>query len=389
MLNKLKKIAAVITAIAALGGIVQIPISPNREFQTYAAELTYYEYGDWWYSVLSDGNVCITQYDGNDEVVTVPSQINGRTVVEIGQGGLKGLSFEPDAKREIILPNTIRKIGNGAFSGLKKVEKINIPDSVKEIGILAFAECLSLKSINLNKVEKLGFGVFEGSSALEQITIPGTIKTIPERAFHKCTGLKSLVINSGVTTIEKEAALNAPALEKIVIPDSVTSIGEYAFCYLCEFHEVNEGSYVGYHQYTLNADNLKEYVCGRDSAAEKYGIDNGIIKVFEGEFSYENNFIPSTPSIIFNKLGDTDGNGAIDSSDASIVLAEYSAVQTGKKETFTAMQKNMADVNRDDTIDAADASEILRYYAEASTGKNPVWSFVADIPAKINRSENS
>ena len=122
---------------------------------------------------------------------------------------------------------------------------------------------------------------------------------------------------------------------------------------------------------------------------KKYGIDNGIIKVFEGEFSYENNFAPITPSIIFNKLGDTDGNGAIDSSDASIVLSEYSAVQTGKKETFTAMQKSMADVNRDDTIDAADASEILRYYAEASTGKNPVWSFAADIPAKINRSENS
>lgn len=374
-MNKLKRIAAVVTAIAALGGIVQIPISPDTEFQTYAAELTYYEYGDWWYSVLSDGNVCITQYDGNDTVVTVPSQINGRTVVEIGQGGLKGLSFEPDAKREIVLPNTIRKIGNGAFSGLKKVEKINIPDSVKEIGILAFAECLSLKSINLNKVEKLGFGVFEGSSALEQITIPGTVKTIPERAFHKCTGLKSLVINSGVTTIEKEAALNTPSLERIVIPDSVTSIGEYAFCYSCEFHAVNEGSYAGYHKYTLNADNLKEYVCGRDSAAEKYGIDKGIIKVFEGELSTEIKLPinPIIPDIIFSK-GDIDLNDSVDSSDASAVLAEYSAVQTGGGSKFTSSQKEAADVNNDGVVDSSDASEILRYYAEISTGKTPTWN---------------
>lgn len=389
-MNKLKKMAVVVIAIAALGGIVQIPISPNREFQTYAAELTYYEYGDWLYSVLSDGNVCITQYDGNDEVVTVPSQINGRTVVEIGQGGLQGLSFEPDAKREIILPNTIRKIGNGAFSGLKKVEKINIPDSVKEIGIRAFAECLSLKSINLNKVEKLGFGVFEGSSALEQITIPGTIKTIPERAFHKCTGLKSLVINSGVTTIEKEAALNAPALERIVIPDSVTSIGEYAFCYSREYHEVNEGSYVGYYEYTLNADNLKEYVSGRDSAAEKYGIDNGIIKVFEGELSTEIKLPinPIIPDIIFSK-GDIDLNDSVDSSDASAVLAEYSAVQTGCESKFTASQKAAADVNNDGVVDSSDASEILRYYAEASTGKTPTWGYVADIPTKFGKITSS
>ncbi len=389
-MNKLKKAAVIITAAVTMGFIGNMPISPNTEFQTYAAEFAYYEYGDWWYSVLSDGNVSIIQYDGNDTVVTVPSQINGRTVVEIGQGGLKGLSFEPDAKREIVLPNTIRKIGDGAFVGLKKLEKINIPDNVKEIGIRAFAECLSLKSINLNKVEKLGFGVFEGSSALEQITIPGTVKTIPERAFHKCTGLKSLVINSGVTTIEKEAALNTPALERIVIPDSVTSIGEYAFCYSREYHEVNEGSYVGYYEYTLNADNLKEYVSGRDTAAEKYGIDNGIIKVFEGELSTEIKLTinPVIPEIIMKK-GDIDMSDSIDATDASAVLAEYSAVQTGKKETFTAAQKIAADVNGDDIVDAADASEILRYYAEASTGKKPVWSFVEDIAAKINRTANS
>lgn len=389
-MNRLKKIAAVITAVTAIGCFGNVPVKCNTAIETIAANLEHYQYNEWWYSVLSDGTVAIRQYDKKTEIITVPSEINGRKVTEIGDHALMGSTYPLEPTKEIILPPTIRKIGGGAFSYCTKLEKINIPDSVKEIGVRAFIGCSSLKSINLNKVEKMGFGVFEECTGLENIHISGKIKTVPERAFYKCTNLKSLTIDEGVTTIEKEAALNAPALEKIVIPDSVTSIGEYAFCYLCEFHEVNEGSYVGYHQYTLNADNLKEYVCGRDSAAEKYGIDNGIIKVFEGELSTEIKLPinPIIPDIIFSK-GDIDLSDSVDSSDASAVLAEYSTVQTGGKSKFTTSQKEAADVNNDGVVDSSDASEILRYYAEASTGKNPVWSFVADIPAKINRSENS
>lgn len=382
-MNKLKKIAAVITAIVAVGGFANMSIPFNIIASESVADLTVQTSGDWGYSVFSDGTVVIRGYRGDDETVTIPSQINGRTVTEIDDLAIFIGTNPLDTTNEIILPNTIRKINAGAFTNYINLVKINIPDSLKEIGARAFYGCSSLKTVNLNKVEKLGFGVFEKCSALEQITIPGTIKTIPEWAFHKCTGLKSLVINSGVTTIEKEAALNALALEKIVIPESVTSIGDYAFCYSCEFHEINQGDLVGSYVYTFNDDNLKEYDFVPGSAAEKYGIDNGIIEVFEGEFSYENNFAPITPPTIFNKVGDPNGSGAVDASDASVVLAEYSAVQTGKKETFTEIQKRIADVNRDGVVDAVDASEILRYYAELSTGKNPTWSYTADIGNKF------
>ena len=381
-MNKLKKIAAVITAIVAVGGFANMSIPFNIIASESVTDLTVQTSGDWGYSVFSDGTVVIRGYRGDDETVTIPSQINGRTVTEIDDLAIFIGTNPLDTTNEIILPNTIRKINAGAFMNCINLVKINIPDSLKEIGARAFYGCSSLKTVNLNKVEKLGFGVFEKCSALEQITIPGTIKTIPEWAFHKCTGLKSLVINSGVTTIEKEAALNTPALERIVIPDSVSSVGEYAFCYLCEFHKVNEGSYVGYYEYTLNADNLKEYNCGSGSAAEKYGIDNGIIEVFEGELSHENKVFPTIPPEIRNIMGDPNSSGAVDASDASTVLAEYSAVQTGKKETFTATQKKMADVNRDGAVDAVDASEILRYYADLSTGKNPTWSWIEKIKNK-------
>ncbi|MBR6581647.1 MAG: leucine-rich repeat protein [Ruminococcus sp.] len=384
-MNKLKKMAVVVTAMVTMGSIANMPISQDKMADTAMtstasyqySDLAFYQYGDWWYSIFSDGTVVIRQYDGDDEVVTVPSQINGRTVVELGDNALQGSTKPPDQKKEIILPETIRKIGACSIAHCAKLEKINIPKNLKEIGGRAFIGCSSLKSININNIEKLGWGAFESCESLEEIYVPGAIKTIYQRTFDKCTNLKVLTIGEGVTTIEKEAAINALALEKIVIPDSVTSIGEYAFCYSCEFHEVNKGSYVGYYQYTLNADNLKEYDFVPGSAAEQYGIENGILEVFEHKIEVETplgGMISQFPTEFpTTSKGDINSSGAVDASDASVVLAEYSAVQTGGNSTFSRIQKSLADVNNDGVIDASDASKILAYYSAVSTGKAPSW----------------
>lgn len=80
--------------------------------------------------------------------------------------------------------------------------------------------------------------------------------------------------------------------------------------------------------------------------------------------------IGSIPVIADNAagLGDVDGNNAVDASDASAVLGEYSILSTGGTSKFTAAQKKSADVNKDDSIDSSDASHILAYYAYLSTG---------------------
>ncbi len=64
-------------------------------------------------------------------------------------------------------------------------------------------------------------------------------------------------------------------------------------------------------------------------------------------------------------LGDVNYDGYIDASDASVVLAEYAATQTGAAPT---LDKAIADVNFDDFVDASDASTILQYYAYTQTG---------------------
>lgn len=72
-------------------------------------------------------------------------------------------------------------------------------------------------------------------------------------------------------------------------------------------------------------------------------------------------------------LGDVNEDGMVDSSDASLVLAEYAKIQTGGAGEFTNIQYKAADVNNDNVVDSSDASKILSYYAMVSTGKKPTW----------------
>ena len=72
-------------------------------------------------------------------------------------------------------------------------------------------------------------------------------------------------------------------------------------------------------------------------------------------------------------LGDVNTDSSVDSSDASLVLAEYAKIQTGGAGEFTDIQFKAADVNKDNVVDSSDASKILAYYAMVSTGKKPTW----------------
>ncbi len=71
--------------------------------------------------------------------------------------------------------------------------------------------------------------------------------------------------------------------------------------------------------------------------------------------------------------GDINEDSTVDSSDASMVLAEYSNIQTGGEAGFSSVQTTTADVTNDNVVDPSDASAILAYYAATATGKEPTW----------------
>ena len=73
------------------------------------------------------------------------------------------------------------------------------------------------------------YGSFEGCGGLTSVTIPNSVTSIGNYAFHNCSGLTSVTIPNSVTTIGISAFSGCRGLTSVTIPNSVTSIGSYAF----------------------------------------------------------------------------------------------------------------------------------------------------------------
>ena len=74
----------------------------------------------------------------------------------------------------------------------------------------------------------IGEKAFNGCANLTAVTIPNSVTTIVQYAFY-ASGLTAVSIPSGVTTIDNNTFYNCSSLTEVVIPDNVTSIGQYAF----------------------------------------------------------------------------------------------------------------------------------------------------------------
>jgi len=115
----------------------------------------------------------------------------------------KNLNLMDEATGSIIIPQSVTKIGEGAFSNLEGLRTIVIPGTVKEIGTNAFRNNKTLEKIIIQEgVEIIGNEAFRECSNLETIELPESIKTIGTLAFYTCPKLQSVKIPSQITKIE-------------------------------------------------------------------------------------------------------------------------------------------------------------------------------------------
>jgi len=112
----------------------------------------------------------------------------------------------------------------------EQIESVEISDSVTSIGYSAFYYCSSLTSIDIpDSVTSIWDRAFYDCDSLTSIEIPDSVTSIGDYAFSNCSSLTSIVIPDSVTSIGDSAFLNCYSLTSIEIPDSVTSIGYRAF----------------------------------------------------------------------------------------------------------------------------------------------------------------
>jgi len=182
--------------------------------------------GYWEYEVNKNGTVTITGYTGPDTEVVVPEKIEGMAVTAFSQE-----VFAYNRKIVMVeLPVGITEIPAEAFRFCSALRNVFLGDKVTTIGDKAFYGCGRLRDLELpDTVSAIGIEAFSGAT-LNNFKLPKSLTTIGERAFMGCyLNTERLEIPAGVTEIAYSAFAECWNLRELIIPDTVTTIGYYAF----------------------------------------------------------------------------------------------------------------------------------------------------------------
>lgn len=163
-------------------------------------------------------------------LIKVSEDVSGKYTVKEGTRVIPDGAFsECSELTEVVLPDSVVKIGSSAFYKCEKLKSINIPEGVTEIPYNAFNWCSSLEKVVLpSTVTAIGDGAFGWCKSLKEINIPEGVTKISSSAFELCA-FESITLPESVTVIETNAFRNCPNLTEVKLGSNVTSITYMAF----------------------------------------------------------------------------------------------------------------------------------------------------------------
>lgn len=196
-----------------------------------------------YYNKIKTNEVAVTNsnnlYSGR---ITIPSTVTYDGIkYNVTRIGYQAFIYCTDLTY-ISIPNSITSIGEQAFFYCTKLSYISIPNSVTNIEARAFYNCNCLTSVGIsNNVTNIGWEAFAYCSGLTSITIPNSVTSIGHHAFHGCSNMEYIEVEERNTKYDSRNHCNAIIVtatnelifgcKNTIIPNSVTSIGEYAFGY--------------------------------------------------------------------------------------------------------------------------------------------------------------
>ena len=129
----------------------------------------------------------------------------------------------------IVLPSTIKEIGDGVFF-MSKISSINLPDGLEKIGDAAFYAC-RLKEVWIpNSCQTIaGTNTFQQNYPLKKIRLPEGLGRIPSCFANDCWDLQEVNIPSTVKSIDRAAFEQCKSLKKINLPNGLETIEREAF----------------------------------------------------------------------------------------------------------------------------------------------------------------
>ena len=205
-----------------------------------------------------------SSYSGTVNIPETVTYMNRtRYVTSIGDNAF----YRCSGLTSVTIPNSMTSIGGCAFLECYSLTSIEIPNSVTSIEEKAFGDCYGLTSVTIGNsvtsIEEMAFGgcycltsvhitdleawckiifssyysnplsyahhLYMNGSEITNLVIPNSVTSIGNLAFYGCSGLTSITIPNSVTSIGYCAFTNCTGLTSVTIPNSVTSIGNEAF----------------------------------------------------------------------------------------------------------------------------------------------------------------
>lgn len=151
-----------------------------------------------------------------------------KTVVSIGERAFFGCS----ALNLVSMPGTLEKLGKGCFAECPKLREVYIPAGLRRLPEAVFRNDVELNQIHFIKGSHLIFleaSAFQGCKKLEHIELPDSIRKIGDWAFCRCKKLEEFRFPKELVTIGKKA-FSGCNIRKLNLPDKLGYIGEDAFC---------------------------------------------------------------------------------------------------------------------------------------------------------------
>ena len=169
----------------------------------------------------TEEGIIIAKYKAKDTIVEIPSHIGDKPVFAIGDMAFKGKEIE-----EIVIPDTVKIIGERAFCDCKHLYKVVMPENVHTDPI-AFYGCDRL-------ADETGFVIlnrtlFRYIGQDKNVKIPDYVEVIDQGALERCRFIESVVIPNSVQQIRNAAFFGCKKLSSVIIENSNAIIFPGAF----------------------------------------------------------------------------------------------------------------------------------------------------------------
>lgn len=323
------------------------------------------------------------------------------------------LMFGNPARESVIIPDTVKEIGNEAFFGCN-ITSIVVPKTIEKIGKAIFELCDKLTNISVvsdspyfssdsqgciyNKekselicgnptasniklpatlvqidecafsnysklieveipdgVKIIGEGAFMGCDMMENLVLPSSVERIGGIAFSYCDKLSSVTIPKKVIVIEQGLFLGCSNLSKVELLGNITSIRELAFWGCTKLNNISIPSSIkeiGSEAF-LGVSNHFVIQGYSGTVAETYAEDNGI--TFQSLGKVDNNDVPEEGNLL---PGDINLDKKVTSVDALLALK----MTLSNDESWTMEQRKNAKVTTDEgDVTIKDVLMILKY----------------------------